>query len=217
MSGCRRSWWTTSLVTKRERCSRKAGPLSRTGRCSRSRPALAQTRRMRAHDESRVLRRVTPSRDQRYKTCVPRIDLEIAAGDFNDDQLPEFEEWVEVNASQALRKGMFVARVVGQSMEPLIPDGAYCLFRFKVPHLRSEMVGLFQRHSVTDPELGGRFTIKRLKVSTQLDPEEGRRRVTTLVPENPAFEPIPVEGDDVKFVAEFLEVLRPLVGDSAKD
>jgi SOS-response transcriptional repressor LexA len=179
-------------------------------------PALAQTPTVGALDESRVLRRVTPRRNDRYATCIPRLDLKAAAGGFSDDQDPEFEEWVEVNPSHALRKGMFVARVVGRSMEPLIPDGAYCLFQFKAPQVRNDLVGLFQLYSAEDPELGGRFTVKKLKVSARSDLDEGLRRVATLVPENPMFEPIPVAADDIKLVAEFLEVLRPfaeLTGD----
>jgi len=180
-------------------------------------PAFVQIPQISALDESRVLRRMTPRRNERYTNCVPRLDLKVAAGAFSDDQLPEFEEWVEINTSVALRKGMFVARVVGRSMEPLIPDGAYCLFQFKAPKMQNDMVGLFQLHTGEDPEQGGHFTVKRLKLSTQPDPEEGLRRATMLVTENPAFEPIPVEGEDVRFVAEFLEVLRPLVGGAAED
>jgi SOS-response transcriptional repressor LexA len=173
-------------------------------------PMVAQGGRLTALDESRVLRRVTPRRDERYKNCAPMLDLKIAAGAFSEDQLPEFEEWVEINTAIQVRKGMFVARVIGRSMERLIPDGAYCLFQFKAPQMRNDMVGLFQLHTAEDPEQGGSFTVKRLKLSTRQDSKEGSQRGAMLIPENPAFDPIPVKGDDVKFVAEFLEVLRPL-------
>lgn len=171
---------------------------------------FVETIRAAALEESRVLRPVSPIHNERYATCVPRLALKVAAGSFGADQHPEFEEWVEVNAGRPLRKGMFVAQVVGRSMEPLIPDGAYCLFQFKAPQVQNDVIGLFQLHGQEDPELGGHFTIKKLRVATQPDPEEGRRRVATLVPENPAFEPIAVDGDGVKLVAEFLEVLRPM-------
>lgn len=180
-------------------------------------PGLLRPSQAAALDESQVLRRVTPRHHERYTTCVPRLDLKVAAGDFSDDQRPEFEEWVEVNASQTLRKGMFVARVIGRSMEPLIPDGAYCLFQFKAPQLRNDIVGLFQLHRAEDPDSGGRFTVKRLRVSTRPKPETGLARTAVLVPDNPAFAPISVQGEDVKFAAEFLEVLRPLVADVAED
>jgi hypothetical protein len=48
-------------------------------------PGVAKTRRMRAHDESRVLRRVSPRHNERYTNCVPRLDLKIAAGGFSLD------------------------------------------------------------------------------------------------------------------------------------
>lgn len=159
--------------------------------------------------QSIPFRRVRPTWDERYKTCVPLVSLKAAAGDFSNDQRPEFDEWVEIKASQRLIKGMFVAQVIGKSMEPLIKDGAYCLFQSKAPQLKSDMIGLFQLHQADDPEHGGGYTVKRLKLSTRTDPEEGWQRVATLLPENPAFDPISVNGEDVTFVAEFLEVLRP--------
>jgi SOS-response transcriptional repressor LexA len=171
-------------------------------------PMVAQTDR-RVVQQRSVFRRITPRRDERYTNCVPMLDLKIAAGAFGEDQLPEFQDWVKINTSLKLRKGMFVARVDGRSMEPLIPDGAYCLFQFKAPHLKSDMIGVFQLHGVDDPETGGSFTVKRLKLSTQNDPIDGMQRVSVLLPENPAFDPIPVN-ENVKLVAEFLEVLRSL-------
>ena len=178
---------------------------------------VAQGDRVGALDESLVLRLANPNRNERYTNCVPRLDLKIAAGDFSDDQLPEFEEWVEINTSVPLRKGMFVSQVVGPSMEPLIPDGAYCLFQFKAPQLKNDMIGVFQLHGEEDPETGGSYAVKRLKLSTQRDPDKGARRISTLIPENPAFKPIPVYGETVKFVAEFLEVLRPLADGAAEN
>ncbi|MBI4529623.1 MAG: hypothetical protein HY695_37975, partial [Deltaproteobacteria bacterium] len=162
-------------------------------------------------------RRVRPAWGDRYKTCIPLLSVKAAAGGFSEDQDVNAADWVEIKTSLPLRKGMFVAQVVGHSMEPVIPDGAYCVFQFKAPQLKTDMIGLFQLHAAEDPETGGRFTVKRLKMATSRDPEGGLRRVATLVPENPAFKPIPVEGEDVKFVAEFLEVLEEPAGVMADD
>ncbi len=52
-------------------------------------------------------------------------------------------------------------------------DGAYCLFQSKAPQLKNDMIGLFQLHQADDPEHGGGYTVKRLKLSTRTDPEEG--------------------------------------------
>jgi len=157
-----------------------------------------------------VFRSVVPQRQDRYRTCVPRIDLDAAAGEFGEPQGPGFEEWVEIRTDRPLRKGMFVARVVGRSMEPLIPDGAYCLFQHSAPRIRNGLMALCQLNDATDSETGGRFTIKRLSVgSATVDSD--RQRMVRLVPENPDFSPIDVVDDSVRVVAQFLEVLRPLI------
>jgi hypothetical protein len=78
------------------------------------------------------LRFVRPTAAQRYATCLPLIPLQAAAGAFGDPQrIPEdleWEQWVAVDLGRKLRRGMFVAQVVGKSMEPPIPDGSYCVF-----------------------------------------------------------------------------------------
>ena len=76
------------------------------------------------------LRIVEPKPEERYVTCVPLVPLKAAAGAFSDPQHIEDDdwEWVAVDTRHRLRPGMFVAQVVGKSMEPAIPDGSYCLF-----------------------------------------------------------------------------------------
>jgi hypothetical protein len=76
------------------------------------------------------LRMVHPRPEDHYVTCVPFVTLKIAAETFGDGQYVENEnwEWAEISTTRHLRPGMFVAQVVGKSMEPQIPDGSYCLF-----------------------------------------------------------------------------------------
>ena len=49
---------------------------------------------------------------------------------------------------------MFVAQVVGKSMEPVIPDGAYCLFASPVTGTRQGKTVLVQLRNGADPETG---------------------------------------------------------------
>ena len=53
---------------------------------------------------------------------MPLVPLKAAAGAFSDPQHVEDDnwEWVTVDAKRRLRPGMFVAQVVGKSMEPAI-------------------------------------------------------------------------------------------------
>jgi len=60
--------------------------------------------------------------------AVPLMSLRAAAGSFGKPELAEITAWVVPRTKRKIEPGMFVARVVGRSMEPLIPNGAYCLF-----------------------------------------------------------------------------------------
>jgi hypothetical protein len=69
-----------------------------------------------------------PPPSSRFTTHVPVYDLTAAAGFWGPESVPEEIGWTEV-PGVAVKPGMFVARVTGMSMEPLIPDGSWCLFR----------------------------------------------------------------------------------------
>jgi len=58
---------------------------------------------------------------------VPLVPLKAAAGAFSDPQHINDDgfEWAAVETRHRLRGGMFVAQVVGRSMEPAVPNGAF--------------------------------------------------------------------------------------------
>ena len=132
---------------------------------------------------------------------------------FSDPQsvLDESEwDWVEVDTRHTLRSGVFVAQVVGHSMEPMIPDGAYCLFTGPVTGTRQRRVVLVQLRDEVDPDTGLRYTVKRYRSEKTAD-EHGWRHVRiVLEPLNRNFRPIELTEEDeeaVAVVAEFVEIV----------
>ncbi len=157
------------------------------------------------------LRLVEPLPEQRYTTCVPLAPLKAAAGAFSGNQQVEDDEfeWVTVESEHRLRRGMFVAQVVGTSMEPAIPDGAYCLFRAPVEGTRQGKTVLVQMRDDTDPESGQRYTVKRYESEKTGDGESWQHTRVILKPINPDFEPIILTSTDegqFQVVAEVIEV-----------
>ena len=163
---------------------------------------------------------VEPSMEQRYDDCVPLVSMEAAAGGFGDPQdmmstIEQYEdgEWVVVDSRHRLRPGMFVAQVVGGSMEPAIPDGSWCLFRAPVEGTRQGKTVLVELRDDPDPDTGERYTVKRYtseKVEGDADGDWRHTRIT-LSPTNPGYEPIILkaqEDEDLRVIAEFLEVVR---------
>ena len=115
-----------------------------------------------------------------------------------------------VETKHSLRRGMFVARVVGKSMEPAIPDGAHCLFRAPVEGTRQGKIVLAQMRDAADTENGQRYTVKRYESEKAGDGISWRHREIRLKPVNPDYEPIVLTSADegaVEVVAEVLEVV----------
>ena len=158
------------------------------------------------------LRLVVPEPRQRYVDCLPLMPLQAAAGAFSDSQHVNDDdfEWVQIDTGHRLREGMFVAQVVGQSMSPTIPDGAWCLFRAPVEGTREGKTVLVEMRDDTDPESGQRYTVKRYRSEKVGDGDSWQHSRITLEPTNPDFEPIvltPQDDGEFRVIAEVIEVL----------
>ncbi len=135
--------------------------------------------------------------------AVPIYDLRIAAGAFSEGQMPEADGFARVEGA-GTRRGLFIAQVVGDSMDKVAPKGAYCLWQ----HLGQAGVAaaapgeniVVRRPAGADGELG-EFTFKRL-----VETAAGRELVP--VSTNPGHKSIVLtEGDEVEGVARFLGVV----------
>ncbi|MCL5098359.1 MAG: hypothetical protein M1608_12700 [Candidatus Omnitrophica bacterium] len=149
---------------------------------------------------------------------LPFYSLKVAAGAFLEGDAPEPEGWINAakhGLSIRLAKGMFVTRVVGESMTPTIGNGAYCVFRSPVEGTRQGRVVLVQKRDIADPETGGTYTVKRYR-STKLVDENGWSHETIqLIPDNPDREKFPIlvftseDDNDLRVIAEFIQMLAP--------
>jgi hypothetical protein len=118
-------------------------------------------------------RKTDPPDADRYRTCVPLFPLQAAAGVFGPVQTVEPDGWAEIETARKLRPGMFVAHVVGHSMEPRIPDGSWCLFVAPVEGSRQGRIVLVQHRDIHDPETGGTYTVKKYRSTKESDSTGG--------------------------------------------
>jgi SOS-response transcriptional repressor LexA len=91
-----------------------------------------------------------------YRTHLPLYTLRAAAGKFGADEAVEEEDWVRAPEGMRLAEGMFVAHVVGRSMEPRIPDSSLNIFRAPVTGTRQGKIVLVELLGVDE-----KFTVKR--------------------------------------------------------
>ncbi len=82
---------------------------------------------------ARLYREHIHARVHQFVTHLPRYSLAAAAGKFLENQEVHAEGWEEAPPNLRIAPEMFVAHVVGRSMEPRIPDGSLCIFRAESP------------------------------------------------------------------------------------
>jgi type I restriction enzyme R subunit len=149
-------------------------------------------------------RRLDAAEIRPFENAIPLYDLAVAAGAFSAGRAVEPEAWVEPNGETRPAPGLFVGRVLGESMNRRIPNGAYCVWRAPVEGARSGRVVLVESRGPTDPETGGSYTVK---VYDRVRPE-----LIRLLPDSdaPGFEPLELRPDSpeqVRVIAELVEVL----------
>jgi hypothetical protein len=142
--------------------------------------------------------------------------LRLAAGSFSDVQTLEERatDWVALPDWIRPQPDLFVARVVGESMNRRIPNGAWCLFRGNPGGTRQGKVVVVQHRSIAEPDTGGRYTVK-LYASEKIAADDGgwvHERITLRPDSDQAgFEPIVIhlrDGQDaLTVVGELLTVL----------
>lgn len=142
-----------------------------------------------------------------FVTHLPRYTLAVAAGSFLENQEVSEDGWEETPPDLRLTVEMFVAQIVGRSMEPTIPDGSLCVFRRGVTGSRQGRLVLVEQRGDGGND---RYTVKRYH-SQKAQREDGTwsHEKIMLEPLNPEFEAWTLEPEEERFriVAEFVRVL----------
>ncbi len=165
-------------------------------------------------EESVVLAQILADikEEGKFREYLPYYSLAAAAGKFGENMDVQEEGWIKVDIARKLNKKMFVAKVVGHSMEPLIPDNSYCIFSSDVVGSRQGKVVLVQHHSIHDSDTGGSYTVKKYTSKKKHKPDETwEHEEIMLLPLNKAYEPIvisPEQASDFKIIAEFTDVIK---------
>lgn len=144
---------------------------------------------------------------QPFVTHLPLYSLKAAATKFGEEREVESEGWVKAPPRLRLTADMFVARVVGRSMEPRIPDGSLCVFRKGVVGSRQGKLVLVERFGVTDTS--ARYTIKKYTSQKRQSEEGGWEHASVrLEPLNKEFEGFELREGEAQVIAEFIQVLE---------
>jgi DUF2075 family protein len=171
-------------------------------------------RSTRPEAEELPFRKLPASKAHPYKNCVPLLDLKVAAGFFSKDQQVDWAEleWVQLPDDFKHKEGLFVAQVIGESMNRRVPNGSWCLFREQKGGTKQGKVVLAEHRDISDAEFGA-LTLKVYQ-SEKAGEEDGgwSHKKIVLQPDStePGFVPLVFEGqqlEGLRIVAELIAVL----------
>ncbi len=107
----------------------------------------------------------------RWADYLPVYSLEAACGGFGRGMAVEPQGWAKCPPGLKPDHNMFVARVSGRSMEPKLHHGDYCVFRANVAGTRQNKIVLVQHGSISDPDTGGSYTVKKYTSKKKYAPD----------------------------------------------
>lgn len=169
--------------------------------------------------------RVPPEEVRPFVNAVPVYpDLKVAAGRLCGPQavqeVPQHEEvtnpsafeWAALEGRTKPAAGLFVAQVIGESMNRRIPNGAWCVWRLNPAGSRQGKVVLAQHSDIQDPDLGS-YAVKLYDSEKEaVDGGRWRHSRITLKPESsdPSYQPLVFENleeGELRIIAELVEIL----------
>jgi DUF2075 family protein len=143
---------------------------------------------------------------------VPFYDVSIAAGNFsqtNDSSL----KWLKVPKVLVQTEDYFVCQVIGESMNKVIPNGSFCLFKKDTGGSREGKIVLVEHYKIQDSDYGRGYTIKTYHGEKNINSESWSHSKIVLKPKSDQdyFQDIvlePNETDSLKIVGIFIEVIN---------
>lgn len=148
-----------------------------------------------------------------YENAIPVYDLKAAAGSFSELQQVHDFQWFKVDDDIKANENLFVCQVIGESMNKIIPNGSYCLFRKDTGGSRNGKIVLVESSNITDSEFGSGYTIKEYYSKKYEDNEGWYHQAITLKPKSfdSNYEDLVLKDDDLsqfKVVGIFEKVLN---------
>lgn len=149
--------------------------------------------------------------DTPNEQTIPLYDLSIAAGSFSDQQRVENIKHIELEELIPKGDNLFACKVVGESMNKVIPSGSICLFEKYSGGSRNGRIVLVEMTDFTDPDSGSNYTIKEY-TSKKSNSEEGwKHEEIVLLPKSTEnYPPIILRDEEIvglKVVGLFVKVL----------
>jgi uncharacterized protein len=135
-----------------------------------------------------------------FVDSVPFYDLKAAAGDFSNSQKIEDFAWVKLPKHLKVTSDLFACKVVGDSMNRIIPNGSVCLFRKATAGSRNGKIVLVESTLIQDSELGSRYTVKEYSSVKRSEGDSWKHTKIVLKPRSfdESYSPIEIQENELE-------------------
>lgn len=143
---------------------------------------------------------------------IPFYDLEIAAGTFSELQQAGDVQYIKLNGETLDPSRYFACKIIGESMNEIIPNGSICLFERYEGGSRNNQICLVESSSFIDRDFGANYTIKAYRSEKTVSEEGWQHQEITLQPKSTdlSYKPIVLRAEellDFKVIGVFKRVL----------
>jgi hypothetical protein len=156
-------------------------------------------------EKPRLILVIAPPRAERFTRYLPFYSMESAFDKFVQGKNAAEEGWMEVGIGKKLNKSMFVMRIEGQAMEPLISDGHFSVFDSDIRGSHDGAILFVYGKDIYDPNRSSHLTVRRLKIITS--EKTGEYQEVILEPLHPDYQRFHLKNpgeDDFKIIARFV-------------
>jgi len=133
-----------------------------------------------------------------FENCIPLYDLKVAAGTFGNAQKVEDINWISLPSKIKPSEDLFACKIIGESMNKVIPNGAIGIFRKYFGGSRDGMIVLVELTDLQDGAFGSCYTIKEYNSKKITKENQWKHESITLKPlsSDPSFETIELAEED---------------------
>ena len=146
------------------------------------------------------------------KNLIPFYDFYAAAGSFSEMQSEKDFTLIEIPENIKYKNDYFACKIVGESMNRVIPNGSICLFKPDSGGSRNGKIVLVENIDIQDTDFNSAFTIKTYS-SVKETTEEGWQHTSIILRPNSydsKYKDIIINeenGSGMRVVGEFVSII----------
>lgn len=151
--------------------------------------------------------------NNQFENSIPFYNLQAAAGNFSELQTIDSNKWIELPEHVRFSEDYFACKVVGESMNKIIPHNSICLFKKYRSGSRNGRIVLAQSTEIQDNDFGSGFTVKEYSSTKISNSNSWEHQSIVLKPKSYdiSYDSIVLESDtldDFKIIGVFEMVLK---------